>query len=55
MAVLGGKFRNTRPVGEPRTRWEDVWWVTSQMLGIKGGRRQAEREECWDLLREARA
>jgi len=24
MAVLEGKFHNTRPVGEPRTRWEDI-------------------------------
>jgi hypothetical protein len=22
--VLNGKFHNTRPVGKPRTRWEDV-------------------------------
>jgi len=22
--VLNGKFCNTRPVGKPRTRWEDV-------------------------------
>jgi len=26
MAVLEREFRNTRPVGEPRTRWEDIVW-----------------------------
>jgi hypothetical protein len=38
--VLNGKFHITRPVGKPRTRWEDVVWRdTSQTLGIRGWRR----------------
>jgi hypothetical protein len=36
--VLKGKFHNTRPVGKPRTRWEDVVRRdTSQVIGIRGG------------------
>jgi len=32
--VLDGKFNNTRPVGKPRTRWEDTTWRdTSEILG----------------------
>jgi hypothetical protein len=54
--VLNGKFHNTRPVGEPRTRWEDVVRrYTLQILGIRGWRRQAEDREEWRRLsREAR-
>jgi len=38
--VLNRKFHITRPVGKPRTRWEDVVWRdTSQILGIRGWRR----------------
>jgi hypothetical protein len=37
--VLNGKFCNTRPVGIPGTRWEDVQRDTSQILGIRGWRR----------------
>jgi len=52
--VLIGKFRKTRKVGKPRTRWEDVIRRdTSQILGIRGWRRRTEdREECGRLLRE---
>jgi hypothetical protein len=55
--ALNWKFRNTRPVGKPRTRWEDVVRRdTSQILGIRGWRRRAENgEEERRLLREAMA
>jgi hypothetical protein len=55
--VINGKFHNTRPVGKPRRRWEDVVRRdTSQILGIRGYRSRAERREEWmRLLREARA
>ena len=55
--VLDGKLNNTRPVGKPRTRWEDITWRdTSQILGIQGWKRQAEdREVQRHLLRESRA
>jgi hypothetical protein len=54
--VLIGKFRKTRPVGKPRTRWEDVIWSdTSQILGILGWKRRTEDREEWGrLLRVAR-
>jgi hypothetical protein len=53
--ILDGKFHNRRPVGKPRTRWKDVVRRnTSQILEIRGWRRQAEdRKEWWRLLREA--
>ena len=42
---LYGKFNNKRPVGKPRTRWEDfVRGDTSQILGIRRWRRAAETE-----------
>jgi hypothetical protein len=55
--VLSGKFRNKRPVGKPRTRWEDVVRRdTSHILGIRGWRRQAEDGKEWRrFLRETRA
>jgi hypothetical protein len=35
--VLNGKFRDTRPVGKPRTRWKDVVRRdTAQIVGIIG-------------------
>jgi hypothetical protein len=38
--ILNGKFYNTRPVGKPRTRWEDtIQKDTSQILGILGWRK----------------
>jgi hypothetical protein len=34
--VLNGKFHNTRVVGKPRTRWEEVVRMnTSQILGLR--------------------
>jgi len=42
------KFRNKRPVGKPRTRWEDVVRrETSQILEIRGWRRRAADREEW--------
>ena len=42
--ILNGKFHNARPVGKPRTRWEDVVRRdTPQILGIPGWRRRARR------------
>jgi hypothetical protein len=42
------KFNNKRPVGKPRTRWEDVVRRdTSQILGIRGTRRRTEDREEW--------
>jgi hypothetical protein len=55
--ILNGKFHNKRPVGKPRTRWEDVVRTdSSQILGLRGWRRPAEDKEEWRrLLRNARA
>jgi len=37
---------HTRPVGKPRTSWEDVWRATSQILVIVvWGTRAEDREE----------
>jgi len=44
--VLNGKFYNTRPVGKPRTRWEDIIRKdTLQILGILGWKKRAEERE----------
>jgi len=44
--VLNGKFYNTRPVGNSRTRWDDIIWKdTSQILGILGWKKRAEKRE----------
>jgi hypothetical protein len=41
--VLIGKLHNTRPMGKPRKRWEDVVRRdTSQILGKRRLRRRAE-------------
>jgi hypothetical protein len=55
--VLCGKFRNKRPVGKPRTRWEDVVRRdTSQILGIRGWKGRAKDGEEWrPVLGETRA
>ena len=45
------KFLNTRPIGKPRTKWENVVWrETSQILGMRGWRRRAEDREEWRRL-----
>ena len=37
--ILNWKFHNTRPLGKPRARWEDVIRRdTSQILGMRGRR-----------------
>jgi len=44
--VLNGKFHNTRLVGKPRPRREDIVQMdASQILGIRGRRRRAEDRE----------
>jgi hypothetical protein len=46
--VLYGKFHNTKPVGKPRIRWEDVVRRDiSQILVIRGWRRRPEDREKW--------
>jgi hypothetical protein len=54
---MHGKFRNTRPVGRPRIKWEDAVQKNAlQILGTRGWRRRAENREEWrQLLREAKA
>ena len=49
--VLNGKFRNTRPVGKPRSSWEDVVRRdTSEILGIRGWKRRTENRKEWRHL-----
>lgn len=44
--VLYGKCHNTRTVGKPRTKWEDVVWRdTSQVLEIRKWRKRAKTEK----------
>ena len=52
--VLNGKFLNTRAVGKPKTRWEDVIQRAAlQVPGIRGWRKRAgDREEWGRLLRD---
>jgi hypothetical protein len=48
---LNGKFLNTRPLGKPRTRWEDVARRdTSQILGTRRWSGQAESREKWNVF-----
>jgi hypothetical protein len=50
--VFNEKFENARPVGKPRTRWEDVVRRDTS-LGMRGWRKRAEDREKWRrLLRE---
>ena len=52
--VLNGKCYNRRPVGKPRTRWEDVVpRDIAQILGMRGWSRRAQVR--MRLLRDARA
>ena len=54
--VLNGNFHTTRPVGRPRTRWEDVVQRGAlHLLGIRRWRRAANRDEWRRLMREAKA
>ena len=55
--ILNGKSHNTRQVGKPSTRWEEVVRRdTSQIIGIRGWRRRAEdREKSRRLPRKTRA
>jgi len=54
--VLNGNFLTARPVGRPRTRWADVDQRDAlQLLGTRGWRRSANRDEWRRLMREAKA
>jgi len=55
--VLNGNFCTTRPVGIPRTRWEDVVQRDAlQLLGTRGWRRRATNRDEWrHLVKEAKA
>jgi hypothetical protein len=54
--VLNGNFHTTRPVGRPGTRWAVVVQRDAlQLLGIRGWRRAANRDEWRRLVREAKA
>jgi hypothetical protein len=54
--ILNGNFHTTRPVGRPRTRWADVVQRDAlQLLGIRGRRTAANRDEWRRLVREAKA
>jgi hypothetical protein len=53
--VLNGNFHATIPVGRPRTRWADmVQRDALQLLGTRGWRRRANRDEWRRLVREAK-
>jgi hypothetical protein len=43
--ILNGKPHNTRQMGKPRIRWEDVQKDRSQILEKQGLRRRAEQRE----------
>jgi len=55
--VLNGNFHTTRPVGRPRTRWENVVQRDAlQLLGIRGWRKRAANRDEWrHLMGEAKA
>jgi hypothetical protein len=54
--ILNGKLYNTRPVGKPRTRWEDVFQRDiSQILGITRMEQTSRKHRMERFLREARA
>jgi hypothetical protein len=55
--VLNEKFRNKRPVGRPRIRWENaVQKDALQILGTRGWRRRVENRDEWRQgLRETKA
>jgi len=55
--VLNGNFYTTRPVGRPRTKWENVVQRDAlQLLAISGWRRRAENRDEWRrLMRKAKA
>ena len=49
--VLDGNFHTTRPVGRPRTGWEDVVQRGAlQLLGIRGRRRRAANRDDGGVL-----
>ena len=51
--VLNWKLHNTRPVGKPTKKWEDVIQrETSQILGIKGWRRTARTQSRMEVSTE---
>jgi hypothetical protein len=43
--ILNGKCHNRRPVGKPRTRWEDVLKDTSQILEYEDGGDEQKTEK----------
>ena len=50
-AVLNGGFHNTRSVGRPRTRWEDIAQTGAlQVVGIRGRWRRDRNRQKWRLL-----
>ena len=46
--VLNGKFQNTRSVGKPRIRWEDV--VQRDALWVLGNEPGTKKNEEWRRL-----